>query len=216
LYVVFLAGGIASGKSTVSAELVRLGAWRLDLDEVSRSVCSTGSPTTLALAARFGDDVVDPLTGELDRHLLAERAFSSPEGVSSLEAIEMPAIRSELVHALTNSCCAATEPEVCVVEVPLLDRVADLVDLADEVLVISSPLETRRQRACGRGMDVADFDRRVSAQPSDAYLVGHADTVIDNSDGREHLIGRVRSWWRSHVADGWTSPRKVGTEGRRS
>ena len=38
MYTVFLAGGIASGKSTVAAELERLGAWRIDLDQISREV----------------------------------------------------------------------------------------------------------------------------------------------------------------------------------
>ena len=39
-YTVFLSGGIASGKSTVAKRMVELGAWRVDLDAVSREVLS--------------------------------------------------------------------------------------------------------------------------------------------------------------------------------
>ena len=67
IYVVFVAGGIASGKSTVSRRLQRLGEARIDLDEVSRSVLMPGSPVLAEVAAEFGQDLLNPATGELDR-----------------------------------------------------------------------------------------------------------------------------------------------------
>ena len=71
MYIVFLAGGIASGKSTVARELERLGAWRIDLDRISRDVLEPGGECTLAIADAFGQDVLDPITGALRRGLLA-------------------------------------------------------------------------------------------------------------------------------------------------
>ena len=59
---VFLTGGIASGKSTVARELERLGAWRIDLDELSRRVLEPGSPCLGEVTRAFGDDLVDPRT----------------------------------------------------------------------------------------------------------------------------------------------------------
>ena len=200
MYTVFLAGGTASGKSTVARELERLGAWRIDLDELSRAVLAPGEPCVAEVCAAFGDDLVDPETGMLDRALLARRAFADEPSAELLEKIELPHIRSMLVRMLTSGICGQREPACCVVEVPLLDRVESMVDLADEVVVVACPLDMRRERARGRGMDVGDFDRRVARQPSDEYLRSRATTVIDNTGDEKDLLARVRAWWDAH---GW-------------
>ncbi len=196
----FLAGGIASGKSTVSRLLRERGAWVLDLDQVSREVLAPGEPLLEEIAAEFGSDVIDASSGELSRALLAERAFATPEATERLERLELPAIRERLVQALTPSCCAATLPALTLVEVPLLDRVEDLFGLADDILVVVAPMELRRARAIGRGMAGDDFDTRVSKQPSEAYLLGHATHVFDNSGDEDGLRAQVDAWWAGRVA----------------
>lgn len=201
MYTVFLAGGTASGKSTVARQLERLGAWRIDLDEVSRAVLAPGEPCLDEVCAAFGDDLVDPETGELDRALLAKRAFESEESTALLERIELPHIRDMLLRMLTSGICGQTEPVACVVEVPLLDRMESMLDLADEVVVVTCPLEVRRSRAEGRGMGPSDFDRRVSGQPTDDYLRAHADTVMSNTGDESSLLAEVNDWWASH---GWS------------
>lgn len=190
---VFLAGGIASGKSTVAAELERLGAMRIDLDEVSRLVLAPGEPCLAEACAVFGDDLVDAETGELNRALLAERAFSSPEAAARLEALELPHITRELRRRLAE---VPSETGVVVVEVPLLDRAEALIPLVDEVMVVTCPLELRRERAHARGMDPADFDARAALQPSDDYLRSHADTLIPNAEDERSLLEAVDAWWR--------------------
>lgn len=199
---VFLAGGIASGKSTVARLLARRGAWLCDLDQVARDVVAPGSEVLDQIAVEFGDDLIDPETGELDRHGLALRAFDSAADTRRLEQIEMPAIKARLTQILTNTSCAATAPVVAVVEVPLLDRVEDLLPLADDVLVVAAPMALRRCRAVGRGMTGADFDRRAAQQPSEEYLRSHAADVIDNSGTAESLEAAVDAWWKGERARG--------------
>lgn len=199
MYVVFLAGGTASGKSTVARELERLGAWRVDLDEVSRVVLAPGAPCLADVAAAFGDDLVDEDTGTLDRGLLARRAFADDESAALLERIELPYIRDTLVRTLASERCGERAPAVCVVEVPLLDRMESMLDLADEVVVVTCPLAARRERARLRGMDPADFDRRVARQPDDAYLRAHADVVIENTGDAAELERAVHGWWDAHA-----------------
>lgn len=202
MHTTFLAGGIASGKSTVARMLHERGAWLCDLDQVSREVLESGSPVLAQVAAEFGDDLIDPESGELDRLGLAVRAFASAEATERLEAIEMPAIRERLAQILTSSCCAATEPALAVVEVPLLDRVEDLLPLADDVLVVCAPLALRRERACGRGTDVEDFDARVARQATDDYLRAHATHVIENDGDEEALARAVDAWWQTVMGSG--------------
>ncbi len=203
MYVVFLAGGIASGKSSVARELERRGAWRIDLDQLSRTVLDPGSPCLAEVCEAFGEDLVDAQTGALDRGLLARRAFATAEGARKLEAIELPYIKELLVHALEGGACAAASPDVCLVEVPLLDRMESLFGLADEIVCVTCPVETRRLRAVLRGMDAADFDARVANQPSDEYLAEHADTLLDNSGAPSVLMESLAAWWDERAATGW-------------
>ena len=210
MYTVFLAGGIASGKSSVARELERRGAWRIDLDQVSRAVLEPGSDCLAEIAAEFGDDLVDAQTGALDRALLARRAFADEASAALLEKIEMPYIRRMLVRMLEGEGCVVTKPAVCVVEVPLLDRLEPLCGLADEILCVTCPREGRRVRAVCRGMDGADFDRRVANQPTDDYLRAHADTVIDNAGGPSALMDAADAWWAAHEAAGWGRPAQGG------
>lgn len=193
MYVVFLAGGIASGKSTVLRELKKRGAACVDLDVLSREVTRAGSPTNEQLARAFGADVLDG-DGVLRRGVLARRAFSSQDNTRLLEGIMHPAIRERMRQWLADQ----KDSSLCIVEIPLLDRVEDLIPMADEVLCVVSSLQTRRARAIERGMTGDDFDARVAQQTSDDYLVRHATTVFNNDGSMQDLIGCVDRWWEAH------------------
>ena len=199
MYVAFLAGGIASGKSTAARILRDRGALRLDLDALSRDVTAPGSATLRRIANEFGEDVLDGETGELRRALLASRAFSSAESTARLEAIVHPAVRALLERRLRE----ARDREVCVVEVPLLDRVEDLAERADEVICVVCPIAVRRERAQGRGLAADDFDARVARQPTDEYLRSHADTVWENGGTYNDLKSTIDLWWCEHELAGW-------------
>ena len=198
MYKVILAGGIASGKSTAAAELERLGARRIDLDQVSRDVLAPGTACTAEVAAAFGADLLDEKSGRLDRALLASRAFASAEATARLEAIELPHITRELESRL--AAAEADDVACALVEVPLLDRLGDAHALADEVLVVTCPTDVRRERARDRGMAPADFDQRLAHQPSDDYLRAHADAEIANDGDLAHLLDQVRAWWADRTA----------------
>jgi dephospho-CoA kinase len=195
---VFLAGGIGSGKSTVARELERLGCCRIDLDQLSREVLLPGTQTTLEVARAFGMDLLDEETGALDRRLLAERAFATSEDAARLEQIELPAIARLLEERLSALSAAADPPEICLVEIPLLDRADAMRHMASETVVVDCPVELRRVRAIGRGMTGEDFDARVANQPTDEWLRAHADTIICNTGTYDELIAQVHDWYESH------------------
>jgi dephospho-CoA kinase len=197
--IIFLAGGIASGKSTAAKRLEELGAWRIDLDSLSRDVTQPGSDCLKELADEFGDDILDA-EGALDRAELARRAFVDDETTAALERIELPYIKQGLVDKVTFICCAATMPEVCVVEIPLLDRMEDMFNLADEVVVVTPDITARRRRAMDRGMSISDFEARRAQQPDDAYLREHATWVVENNGSLEDLTSEIDRFWNERVA----------------
>ena len=221
MYRVIVAGGIASGKSTFARELERLGALRIDLDELSRVVLDQDQALVAAIARRFGGDVVDA-DGRIVRRMLAQRAFASAADTAALEALELPAIERELRARLTAAeagggtdmaaCCAMLPPCV-VVEVPLLDRMdVDSFEI-DEVVVVLAPLEDRVRRAVARGMDEDDARARMKGQPTDAWLTAHADLVVDNTGSEDDLLLAARSWWDEHERHAWTTELSRGPRG---
>lgn len=69
-----LTGGIASGKSTVSALFVAKGAALVDADVIAREVMLPGHPVLAAAVQAFGETILQP-DGTLDRPRLG-RSFS--------------------------------------------------------------------------------------------------------------------------------------------
>ncbi len=90
-----LAGGIASGKSTVASHLASLGAPVLDADQLARAVVAPGQPALAAIASAFGAGFLTP-DGALDRKALGTRVFGDPQALATLNAITHPAIRARV------------------------------------------------------------------------------------------------------------------------
>ena len=88
--VIGLTGGIATGKSTVSAMLRQLGAAVIDADQIAREVVEPGTAAFRDIAGRF-PEVIGP-DGRLDRAQLADRIFASAEDRAALNAIVHPRI----------------------------------------------------------------------------------------------------------------------------
>lgn len=190
MITLFLIGNIASGKSTAARYLERRGALRIDLDELAKALYQSGSAVVDEIAAEFGWDVVNA-NGGIDRAVLADRAFATPEDTARLNAIVHPVVLEQLgLRLLPANCCSVMVPEhpFAVVEVSAPEGFEDAFALADEVVAITAPLEARRVRAIERGMDADDFDRRAECQPSDERLLALATRSIDNSAADDSLF----------------------------
>lgn len=102
LTCVGLTGGIGAGKSTVSDELKKQGAVIIDADEVARSVVEKDRPAFRRLVARYGDEVVDPATGQLNRKHLRSIMVSSDNDRRFINSVTHPAIAQEIVTRLVR------------------------------------------------------------------------------------------------------------------
>lgn len=200
MYTVFLIGNIASGKSTAARYLERSGAWRIDLDELAKSLYEPGSDVVDELAHTFGYQILDE-DGGIIPAALAHAAFCDDDHTAQLNAIVHPRVKERLAHMLVPPvCCCATGPtyELAVVEISVPQAFTDVFDLADEVLAISAPLDLRRARALGRGMDADDFDARAAVQPTEDELCALADTVIENMGDAAGLQRSLDAWLAHH------------------
>ena len=99
--LVGLTGGIATGKSTVSEILRRLGAVVIDADRLAHEVVEPGQPALAAIVQEFGREVLRA-DGTLDRKRVAAIVFADPERRRKLEAITHPAIRDRFLARLAE------------------------------------------------------------------------------------------------------------------
>lgn len=221
MHVIYLAGGIASGKSTVGRVMRELGATIVDLDDFSRQALGPGSKILPQIKAEFGDDIINP-AGGVKRELLAQRAFATTERAVTLEEIELPLIDEMLrkrIAELAEEERAEQEQDpdapqkIVVVEIPLLDRMRASFDMADEIVGVFCPRPARRARAIQRGMDPRDFDRRVDQQPTDAYIEAHCSYVFKNIRTMDVFEQEVRDWWQGREAAGWAPVSKKAARG---
>jgi dephospho-CoA kinase len=181
-----LTGGVASGKSTVSAILAGLGAVVIDADLLAREVVGPGTDGLAAVVEVFGSGVLAP-DGSLDRPALGAIVFGDEEKRRMLEEIIHPRVRAR-GRALEE---AAPPGSVVVHDIPLLVETGQPAHF-DAVLVVDVPVETQVERMVAlRGMSRADAEARIRAQATREQRLAAATHVIDNTGTREDLRDRV-------------------------
>ncbi|MFZ8757590.1 dephospho-CoA kinase [Microbacterium sp. HMH0099] len=188
-----LTGGIASGKSTISAMLAAHGAVVVDADAIVRDVQAAGSPVLRSIAEEFGAEVLRP-DGSLDRPALGARVFGHPERLAALNALVHPAVRAE--SARRFAAAFAEDPAAVVVyDVPLLAE-ARSGDAWDLVVVVHAPAEVRARRLVeGRGMTEDEARSRIASQASDEERLALADVVIDTDGTMDATRRQVDELW---------------------
>jgi len=188
-----LTGNIAAGKSTVAEVWRSLGTTVVDADELARRAVDPGTPAFSAIAAEWGEAVVEP-DGGLDRAALRRIVFADPAARERLEQIVHPAV-AELREELYREAEARGEP-VIVADIPLLFEVG-LVDEFDVVVLVDAPEETRLARLVGdRGLDPAEAQKMIAAQMSPALKRARADYVIENEGTVDEVRRRARDVWQ--------------------
>ena len=192
--LVGLTGGIATGKSTVSAIFKRLGCALIDADVLARAVVEPGQPAYRAIVQEFGTEVLQP-DGGLDRKKLGALVFADPARRKSLEAITHPAIRERFARRLAE-LMAQDFAGIVIFDAAVMIESGNYKNM-DRLVVVATDPATQRQRAVVRdGSSADEVDRKIAAQMPVAEKVKLADYVIDNSGERtetERQTARVHA-----------------------
>ncbi|EKZ5286213.1 dephospho-CoA kinase [Klebsiella aerogenes] len=184
-YTVALTGGIGSGKSTVADEFAHLGVTVIDADIIARQVVEPGTPALLAIAERFGPQMIND-DGSLNRRRLRERIFAHSEDKAWLNALLHPLIQQETRRQMQ----ASTSPYLLWV-VPLLVE-NRLTDKADRVLVVDVPKETQIERTIRRdGVSREHAEHILAAQATREQRLAAADDVIENMGSADAVASHV-------------------------
>ncbi len=177
--IVGLTGGIATGKSTFSAELRRLGFLVLDADETAREVTAPGSEALAQIVETFGEEFVLE-TGELDRERMGELVFSDAEQRQRLNEIVHPKVRDRMWEQAREHV-KGDATRIVVLDVPLLIE-GGTHKLVDVTVLVYVPESLQQARLMQRhGWDEETARRRMDAQLSIEEKRAVADVVLDNS-----------------------------------
>ena len=192
-------GGMYSGKSTVAAELAKLGCAVIDADSISHQLLEE-KDVLKKIVRVFGTEVLDG-KGKIDRAALANRVFGNPAKLETLTGILHPLVmvRVEQMIAQFN-----TQPAVRAIalDIPLLVEVG-WEKRCDHVIFVDCAPPIRLERAKKTGVFEADqLKIRENLQISLDKKKRIADNIVDNNSDLSGLSKQIASIFSTIVDKG--------------
>lgn len=173
-----LTGGIASGKSTVSAMLRELDFPVLDADSMAHELIEPGCRAYEEIVREFGASVLAN-DKKVDRSALAKIVFADPAKLQKLNAIVHPRVEEKIFSRLAElereeSHCAAFVEAALIIEAGLNKKL-------DGVVVVWCKPEQQIERLVARGFSEEEAQRRIAAQLPVEEKMRQATETIDCS-----------------------------------
>lgn len=159
--VIGITGGIASGKSTVTTYLRKLGYQVIDADQIVHQLQQRGGKLYQVLVEEFGTTILAK-DGELDREQLGRLVFEKEEVRTRFSQLQDQIIRQTL---LAERDRLAEHEEVIFMDIPLLFELG-YEEVVSEVwlLVLAPGLQLERL------MERNQLDQEVAQQRIDAQM----------------------------------------------
>ena len=194
-----ITGRSGCGKSTVTAVFAAHGVPLADADQISREILLPGSPLLPKLAETFGADILQ-VDGTLNRRLLADRAFATPEGKATLDGLTHPAIVERIRAA--RQAAEQTGAPLFVLDGAVIVGTAAQAE-CDRLCVVTAPFEISVARIVARdGIAPEMAARRLNAQTPEETLTAQADYVLRNDAGLEPLQAAAAALCEKLQAEG--------------
>ena len=139
--IIGITGGIASGKSTVVAEIRKHGYQVIDADQVVHELQAKGGKLYQALCNWLGTDILQE-NGELDRKKLGQLIFSSKDMLEKSSRLQNGIIREELARRRDE---LAKTQKVFFMDIPLLIE-HDYMEWFDDIWLVHLDEKTQLER----------------------------------------------------------------------
>ena len=190
-----LTGGLASGKSTVSRELARLGCAVLCADEVGHAVLEPGGEAFAAVVEAFGASILDA-AGRIARPKLAAIVFDDDSQLKRLNALVHPAVyarEEEWLQGVED----ADPSTIAVVEAAILIEAGSYRHYDKVVLAVCEERQQIERAMARDGLTREQAEARLRRQMSLEEKKRYADYQIDTSGTIEATLGQVRRVYES-------------------
>lgn len=169
-FTVGLTGPTGAGKSYVCEIFRQKGFKIIDCDKIAHELTAKNAPILTELASEFGEDVVK--NGELDRKLLASRAFDTKGHTKKLNSILHPAIAEK---------CKEEARGLTVLDASQLFE-ANMQNDCYKVIGVLADEDVRIKRIIARdNITEQQAKLRMSAQFDNDYFIDNCDYIIYNN-----------------------------------
>ncbi|WP_396162249.1 dephospho-CoA kinase [Flavobacterium sp.] len=177
--IIGLTGGIGSGKSTVAHYIASKGIPVYIADAAAKEIME--QPDVMAQIKQIFHQNVMTSEGKLDRKVIGQLVFTSPELLKKLNAIVHPLVKTHFIEWLQQHKTSSF----------VLKEVAILFESGgnkecDKVILVTAPEAIRIQRTMLRDkISQEAILNRIQNQLSDAEKIQKSDFVISNIDIKE-------------------------------
>jgi dephospho-CoA kinase len=192
-----LTGGIASGKSAVSAMLREMGFAVLDADALGHKLIEPGQAAYAEVIQEFGPSITDS-SGSIDRSKLGAVVFADRAKLDRLNTIVHPRV-AEVILSQFEVWRRSGVRDAVFVEAALIIE-SGIHKKLDGLVVVWCTPEQQVERLIARGLSEAEARRRISAQLPVEEKLRLATEKIDCSGSLEEtrrqieaLAGKLRS-----------------------
>lgn len=183
-----ITGGSGCGKTTLLAQVERLGGLVLDCDEIYHSLLSTDEALLGSIENRFPGTVEH---GKLQRKKLGATVFSNAEALQDLNRITHAAVKREVLQLLEGKPALAAIDAIALFE-------GGLGELCDLTVAVTAPREDRVLRLMARdGIPREYAEKRLDAQHSDAWFRERCDYVLENTGNLPDFLAECLAFLRS-------------------
>ncbi len=181
--VIGLTGGIASGKSTVSNMIKKMGITVVDADQISRDVVEIGKPAYNQIVDVFGVEILQE-DHTLDRGKLGALIFSDPKRREQLNKIVHPEVRKEMLLQVEEE--KKQGAKAVVLDIPLLFE-SRLTYMVDKTILVYVDEHTQLERLMHRNNYTEEEAKlRIQSQLPLKDKRKLADEIIDNNGSIEN------------------------------
>jgi len=188
--VIGILGGMYSGKSTVAAELAKLGCAIIDADSISHQLLEE-KDVLKKIVRIFGKEVLDE-KGKISRPALANRVFGDPAKLATLTGILHPLVMAR-VEQLITQCDPQPAVRAIALDIPLLVEVG-WEKRCDHIIFVDCAPPIRLERAKKTGIFEADqLKIRENLQISLDKKKRIADNIVDNNSDLSGLSKQIAS-----------------------
>ena len=181
-------GGMYSGKSTVAAELAKLGCAVIDADSISHQLLEE-KDVLKKIVRVFGKGILDD-KGKISRSALANRVFGDPAKLETLTGILHPLIMAR-VEQLIAQCGPQPAVRAIVLDIPLLVEIG-WEKRCDHIIFVDCAPPLRLERAKKTGVfDTDQLKIRENLQISLDKKKRIADNIVDNNSDLSGLSKQI-------------------------
>lgn len=185
--IIGITGGIASGKSTVVAEIRKHGYQVIDADQVVHELQAKGGKLYQALCNWLGSEILQE-NGELDRKKLGQLIFSSKDMLEKSSRLQNGIIREELARRRDE---LAKTQKVFFMDIPLLIE-HDYMEWFDDIWLVHLDEKTQLERLVMRNhFSKEEAKKRMASQMSTEAKKPYADKFLDNSGDLTELKAQI-------------------------